>query len=70
MIFQKLDGMYSVVSGRMWLKFKLIQAFMHFLVCCKNEEDPIENDGARVLTTFLPLCQSQKSNYLYSLEVI
>ena len=45
----------SAVSGRIWLKFKLIQAFMHALLCCKNEEDPIENEDARVLTTFLPL---------------
>ena len=35
-------------------KFKLIHAFMVVLVTC-NEEDPIKNEGARVLTTFLPL---------------
>ena len=38
-----------------WLKFELIQAFMYVLVTCKNEEDPIINEGARVFTTFLPL---------------
>ena len=27
---------------------KLIQAFMVVLVTCKNEEDPIKNEGARV----------------------
>ena len=26
------------------------------LVTCKNEEDPFENEGTRVVTTFLPLC--------------
>ena len=26
---------------------------MHVLVFCKNEDDPIENEGTRVLTTFL-----------------
>ena len=31
-------------------KFKLIKAFMVVLVTCKNDEDPIENEGARVLT--------------------
>ena len=36
-------------------KFKLIQAFMHVLDTCKNEEDPIKNEGARVFTRFLPL---------------
>ena len=33
------------------LKFKLIQAFMVVLVTCKNEEDLIKNEGARVVTT-------------------
>ena len=36
-------------------KFELIQAFMHVLVTCKNEEDPIKNEGARAFTRFLPL---------------
>ena len=35
-------------------KFELIQAFMHVLDTCKNEEDPIKNEGARVFTRFLP----------------
>ena len=29
-------------------KFKLIQALMHVLDICKNEEDPIKNEGASV----------------------
>ena len=37
------------------LKFELIQAFMHVLDTCKNEEDPIKNEGARVFTRFLLL---------------
>ena len=37
------------------LKFELIQAFMHVLNNCKNEEDLIKNEGARVFTRFLPL---------------
>ena len=32
----------SVVSGRLWLKFEFIQAYMHVLVSCKNEEDPVK----------------------------
>ena len=36
-------------------QFELIQAFMHVLDTCKNEEDPIKNEGARVFTRFLPL---------------
>ena len=40
------------VSGR---NLKIIQAFMHVLVTCKNEDDQIKNEGARVFTRFLPL---------------
>ena len=36
-------------------KFELIHAFMHVLDTCKNEEDPIKNEGTRVFTRFLPL---------------
>ena len=36
-------------------KFELMQASMYVLVTCKNEEDPIKNEGARVFTRFLPL---------------
>ena len=43
------------VNGEIRLKFKLIQAFMVILVTSKNKEDPIKNEGTRVLTTFLPL---------------
>ena len=45
----------SNVSGGILPKFKLIEAFMVVLVTCKNEEDPIKNKGARVLTRFSPL---------------
>ena len=38
-----------------WPKFELIQAFMHVLLTCKNEDDRIKNEGARVFTRFLPL---------------
>ena len=30
---------------------KLIQDFIGVLVTCKNEEDPIKNEGARVFIT-------------------
>ena len=46
---------FSMVNGRIWWKFKLIQAFMHVLVSCKNEKVPIKNEGARVVRTFPPL---------------
>ena len=45
----------SGVGGGIWLKLELIQAFMHVLVTCKNEDDSYKNEGARVFTRFLPL---------------
>ena len=54
---QKLNS--DVIKGRNSIanlpKFELIQAIMHVLVTCKNEEDQIENEGARLFTRFLPL---------------
>ena len=41
----------TVYLGWLFLKFKLIQAFMYVLVTCKNEKDPIKNEDARVVTT-------------------
>ena len=52
-IFQRADN--SRVGGGIWPKFALIQAFMHVLVTCKNEDDRLKNDGARVFTRFPPL---------------
>ena len=46
---------YSEVSGGIRQKFEVIQVFMHVLVTCKNEEDPVKNELERVATSFLPL---------------
>ena len=54
-IEQKLNS--DAIKGRNsvanLLKFELIQAFKHVLATCKNEEDPIKNEGTRVFTRFL-----------------
>ena len=50
--FRRSRANNSEVSGRVLPKFELIQAFIVFLITCKNEEDPIKNEGARVLTSF------------------
>ena len=34
-----------------WPNFELIQDFIVVRVTCKNEEDPIKHEGARVFTT-------------------
>ena len=53
--FSDAQGQITGVGGGIWPKFELIQAFMHVLVTCKNEDDRIENERARVFTRFLPL---------------
>ena len=53
--FRRSRAANSEVSGRILPKFELIEAFIVVLVTCKNEEDPIKNEGARVLTRFSPL---------------
>ena len=47
----------SVVSGPIWLKFKLVQDFMHVLVTCKYmyKKDRIKNNREKVDTSFSPL---------------
>ena len=39
----------SNARSPIWLQFKLIVAFIVVLVTCKNEEEPIKNEGVRVL---------------------
>ena len=43
------------VLGPIRPNFELVRDVMNVLVTCKYEEDPIKNEGARVLTTFSPL---------------
>ena len=51
--FRRSRAANSEVSGGILPKFKLIQAFIVVLLTCKNEEDPIKIEGARVLTSIL-----------------
>ena len=46
---------YSAVLGPMWPNFEVVRDVMDVLVTCKYDEDPIKNEGARVVTTFSPL---------------
>ena len=54
-IFRRARADNSVVGSGIWPIFELIQAFMHILVTCKNEDDRFKNEGARVFTRFLLL---------------
>ena len=51
LFFRRSRAAISEVSGGILPKFEVIQAFI--VVTCKNEEDPIKNEGARVLTSLL-----------------
>ena len=53
--FTDAQGQITGVGVGIWPKFELIKAFMHVLVTCKNEDDQIKNERARVFTRFLPL---------------
>ena len=48
--FRRSRAANSIVSGGIWPKFKLIQAFMHVLITCKYEKDPIKNSRENVMT--------------------
>ena len=50
--FRRSRADNSDVGGGIWPKFEFIQAFMHVLLTCKNEDDQIKNEGARVLQDF------------------
>ena len=41
----------STVQGLIWPNFKPIRDLIVAYVTCNNEEDPIKNKGARVVTT-------------------
>ena len=49
--FYDVQGKLTPQSEVCSTLIKLIQAFMVVVVICKNEEDPIKNEGARVVTT-------------------
>ena len=54
--FSDAQGQITLgVGGAIWPKFELIQAFMHVLVTCQNEDDGFKNEVARVFTRFLSL---------------
>ena len=55
----KSMGIFPDAQGQLtpqsWPNFELICTLLVVLITCKNEEDPIKNEGARVLRTFSPL---------------
>ena len=55
LIFQSLEGSGLRSQRSDLAEIKLIRDVIVVLVTCKNEEDPIKNEVARVATTFSPL---------------
>ena len=55
LIFRRSRAANSEVRDGNLRKFKPTNAYIADLLTCKNEEDPLENEGTRVATTFLPL---------------
>ena len=50
-IFPNAQGQVTHVPGQILLNFEPIRVIIGLLVACKNEEDPIKNEGARVVST-------------------
>ena len=50
----------SIVSGGIWPKFKLIQAFMHVLIICKYEKDPIKKQPRKRDDVVFPIISLQE----------
>ena len=57
-IFRRSRAGNSVVQGRIWPNFELIQALMYVIVTCKYEKDPIIKSREKVATSFFPLYKS------------
>ena len=53
--FRRLRAASSVVRGRIWPNFKLIQARMYVIITCKYEKDPTKNNRGKVATPFFKL---------------
>ena len=61
---------HSPVLGPIWPNFQLVRDVMNVLFTCKYEEDPIKNEGARVVTTsYSNLSDAQGQITLVSVSV-
>ena len=53
--FIRLRAANSVVLGRTWPNFKLIQALMYVIITCKYEKDPIKKNREKEATRFFQI---------------
>ena len=49
--FRRSRAANSAVLSPIWPNFELVRDVIDVLVTCKYEEDPIKNEGARLVTT-------------------
>ena len=49
--FRRSKAANSVVSSLIWPKFELIQDIMHVLITCKFENDQINSNGEKVVSS-------------------
>ena len=60
--FRRSRAGNSEVLVQLWLKFKLARDIIDVLIICKYEEDPIKNEGARVLTIYGVFFRRSRAN--------
>ena len=53
--FRRLRVANSADPSPIFLNFKPIQAFIVVILICKNKEDPMKNERARMLIRYSPL---------------
>ena len=51
-IFPEAQGQLTLVPGQILPNFEPIQDVMVVFITCKNKEEPIKNEGARLVTRF------------------
>ena len=59
--FRRSMAANSAVHGRIWPNFELIRDFIVVLVTCKNEEDPIKNEGTKIFTVYIDFFRRSKA---------
>ena len=68
-IFQTLRAANSVVRGRIWPNFKLIQALMYVIITCKYEKDSIKNNREKGATPFFQIIRGNTVFQIITLSV-
>ena len=60
--FRRLRAATSVVHGRFWPNFKLIQALMYVIITCKYEKDPIKKNRENTVFQIITLSVAMETS--------